>query len=166
MKDERGSFARLFCDEELKEILGDRRIVQINQSVTKEKGSIRGLHFQKPPFAEMKIVRCVKGAVWDIAVDLRRDSNTFLKWHAIELSEEKNNFYIIPEGFAHGFQTLTEDCEMLYLHTQSYNKEYEDGLNPIDEKLAIEWPLPVTTLSERDKNHTFLTENKFKGLII
>ena len=151
-KDSRGSFSRFFSAEELKEILGQRNVVQINHSYTAKKGSIRGMHFQRQPHAEAKIVRCIRGRVWDVAVDLRPSSPSFLKWHGVELSAEAANFYLIPEGCAHGFQTLTDDCELLYLHTASYAPQSEGGVSFDDPKLGIKWPLPAIELSERDLN--------------
>jgi dTDP-4-dehydrorhamnose 3,5-epimerase len=114
--DERGFFTRLFCHNELGELIGARQIVQINQSSTRTVGAVRGLHYQHGPSAEMKLVRCIKGKVWDVAVDLRAGSPTFLYWHAEELSAENAHMMVIPEGFAHGFQVLEEDSELLYLH--------------------------------------------------
>jgi dTDP-4-dehydrorhamnose 3,5-epimerase len=155
--DKRGSFSRLFCAHELANAIGERKIVQINQSLTMKKGAVRGLHFQKPPHAEMKLVRCLKGCVWDVAVDLRANSPTLFQWHAEKLSAESNNMMVIPEGFAHGFQVLEPDSMLLYLHTAYYAPESEGGLHPNDPKLAIEWPLEITELSERDCAHRFLT---------
>src|SRR5262249_48876555 len=120
-KDHRGAFARLFCERELASIIGERRIVQINHSRTATRGAVRGLHYQRPPDAEMKLVRCLKGRVWDVAVDLRRGSPTFLRWHAEELSAANGRMIAIPEGCAHGFQVLEPDSELLYLHTAFYN---------------------------------------------
>jgi dTDP-4-dehydrorhamnose 3,5-epimerase len=145
--DARGSFTRLFCDRELKALLGDRRIVQINHSRTTRRGSVRGLHYQRPPHAEMKLIRCLRGIVWDVAVDLRSGSPTFLRWHAVELSSQNTAMAIIPEGCAHGFQTLSGDCELLYLHTAPYVPDAEGGVSWNDPSIAIRWPLP---LPERD----------------
>lgn len=161
--DSRGSFARFFCDRELAEIMGHRKIVQINHSVTSKKGAVRGFHFQFAPDAEMKLIRCLRGMVWDVAVDLRQNSKTFLQWQAIELCAEKNNLFVIPEGFAHGFQTLTEDCEMLYLHTAHYAPHNESGVRWDDPLLKVKWPLDVTELSDRDRDRPKL-ENSFKGI--
>jgi dTDP-4-dehydrorhamnose 3,5-epimerase len=163
--DPRGSFARLFCEEELKEILGQRQIVQINHSVTVEKGAVRGFHFQNPPHAEMKFVRCLRGKVWDVAVDLRQNSPTFLKWQAVELSPENNRMFVIPEGFAHGFQTLTADCELLYLHTAHYEPKSEGGVRFDEPRLNVSWPLPVTEMSERDRTRAFL-DKSFGGIAL
>lgn len=161
--DSRGFLERLFCQETLNSFLQGKTICQINRSLTQNKGTVRGLHFQYPPHAETKIVTCLKGQVWDVAVDLRRGSSTFLQYHAVLLSEDNHQGYLIPEGFAHGFQTLTPDCEMLYFHTADYNAEAEDALNACDPRLAINWPQPITERSERDKNHAMLTDD-FHGM--
>ncbi len=148
--DSRGWFERMFCIEELHEVLGKRSVVQINRTLTQQKGSVRGMHFQHSPVAEMKFVSCLRGQVFDVAVDLRPGSATFLQWYAELLSADNRKTLAIPEGFAHGFQTLTDDCEMFYLHTAAYDPAAEGGLNPQDPALAIAWPLPMTELSPRD----------------
>ncbi|OLU32685.1 dTDP-4-dehydrorhamnose 3,5-epimerase [Pseudomonas sp. PA15(2017)] len=162
-RDERGAFTRLFCASELAPLLGERRIVQINQSLTRQAGAVRGLHFQHFPYAEMKLVRCIRGQVWDVVADLRRDSPTFLLWHAEVLSEENRRLLVIPEGCAHGFQVLEEDSEMLYLHTEFYRPEAESGVCHDDPALTIDWPLPVRDLSARDRRHPPITMD-FRGL--
>lgn len=162
-RDERGAFTRLFCASELAPLLGERRIVQINQSLTRQAGAVRGLHFQHFPHAEMKLVRCIRGQVWDVVVDLRRDSATFLRWHAEVLSAENWRLLVIPEGCAHGFQVLEEDSEMLYLHTEFYRPEAEGGVCHDDPALAIDWPLPAQDLSARDRQHPPITLD-FNGL--
>lgn len=161
--DQRGAFSRYFCDRELAATLGPRRIVQINHSRTREIGAVRGLHYQHPPHAEMKFVRCLRGRVWDVAVDLRRNSPSFLKWHAEELSPERATMLVIPEGCAHGFQVLESDSELLYLHTAHYEKIAEGGLRHDEPRLAIQWPLSVTDLSERDRSHPLLDKD-FQGI--
>ena len=160
--DARGAFSRLFCEQELAQCLGNRRIVQINLSRTNTVGAVRGLHWQALPFAEMKLVRCLKGKVWDVAVDLRQDSPTFLRWHAEELSAANMRMMIIPEGLAHGFQVLEQQSEMLYLHTAPYTPSAEQGLRYNDPKLEISWPLAVADLSARDASHPLIDEN-FSG---
>jgi dTDP-4-dehydrorhamnose 3,5-epimerase len=162
-KDARGEFARLFCEEELGALIGQRRIVQINHSRTVTVGAVRGMHFQYPPHAEMKIVRCLIGRVWDVAVDLRANSATFLKWHAEELTPANGRMMMITEGFAHGFQVIEPDSELLYLHTAFYAPEAEGGLRHNDPKLGITWPFAVTDLSARDANHS-LIDSHFKGV--
>ena len=161
--DTRGSFARFFCAGALEGLLGTRRILQINHSYTVKEGVIRGLHFQYPPHAEMKLVRCLKGRVWDVAVDLRHNSPTFLQWHAEELTPTNTCMMIIPEGFAHGFQVLEAESELLYLHTAFYTPEAEGGLRYNDPLLGIVWPLPVTDTSLRDTSHPLIDSN-FKGV--
>jgi dTDP-4-dehydrorhamnose 3,5-epimerase len=163
--DHRGAFARLFCERELAPVIGARRIVQVNHSRTSAVGAVRGMHFQKPPHAEMKLVRCLKGRVWDVAVDLRAGSPTFLRWHAEELSPGNARMMVIPEGFAHGFQVLEPESELLYLHTVFYEPAAEGGLSCEDTRLAIAWPLPVRDLSQRDANHLPL-EPDFLGLAL
>ena len=150
--DDRGSFSRMFCDEELRQIGWENNVVQSNHTATRKAGTIRGLHFQKAPFAEIKIVNCLRGAVFDVAVDLRPQSPTFLKWQGCELSGDNWLGFYIPEGFAHGFQTLSDDVEMLYFHSQHYKPDHEGGIHPLDDMLDIKWPLELTVLSERDQN--------------
>lgn len=150
--DHRGSFARLFCNEELRTIMGNRQIKQINHSHTSLAGTVRGIHMQKPPFAEMKLVRCIKGCIFDIAVDLRQDSSTFKQWLGVELTAKNRKMFIIPEGCAHGFQTLEHQSEMLYLHSEIYHPDSEVGINPLAPSSDIKWPLKVTDLSPRDKD--------------
>lgn len=156
--DQRGAFARLYCERELAGILGRRRIVQINHSRTEMTGAVRGLHFQRPPHAEMKLVRCLKGRVWDVAVDLREGSSTFLSWHGEELTPDNQRMMVIPEGCAHGFQVLEPASELLYLHTSFYEPASEGGLHVGDPRLDIRWPLPVAGLSPRDAGHAFIDE--------
>jgi dTDP-4-dehydrorhamnose 3,5-epimerase len=155
-EDARGSFARLFCAEEFREIGLSKPIAQVNHSVTRQKGALRGLHFQHAPHAETKIVSCLKGKVFDVAVDLRPDSPTFLHWHGEVVSAGNRQALFIPEGFAHGFQTLEEDSELLYFHTDYYVPAAEGALNVADPRLGIAWPLPITELSERDRAHPFI----------
>lgn len=163
VRDERGFLERVFCTEALRDVLGDRGIVQINRTLTRLAGTVRGIHYQMPPEAEMKIVSCLKGAVFDVAVDLRRGSPTFLQWHGEVLSADNGRSLVIPEGFGHGFQTLEPDCEMLYLHTAAYAPAAERGVDPLDPALAIRWPQPVAALSERDRSHPPLTDT-FEGV--
>lgn len=150
LRDARGYLERLYCTQELGSVLSGRAIVQINHTLTVRRGTVRGMHYQQPPHAETKFVSCCRGEVFDVAVDLRRDSPTFLRWHAETLSEGNHRTLLIPEGFAHGFQTLTDNCEMLYFHTAAYAPEAERGLNPRDPGLALTWPLPIADMSERD----------------
>ena len=161
--DERGYLERLFCSDELKAIIADRNIVQINRTLTEKAGTVRGMHFQYPPHAEMKLVSCLRGEVFDVAVDLRKDSPTFLQWHAEILSDDNHKTFAIPEGFAHGFQTLSDDCELIYFHTAAYQPEAEAGLNALDERLALQWPLPIAERSMRDQQHPALADD-FVGI--
>lgn len=163
--DHRGAFARLFCTRELSTILGARGIVQINCSRTKAVGAIRGLHYQYPPYAEMKLVRCLRGRVLDIALDLRKDSPTFLSWHAEELTPENARMLVVPEGCAHGFQVLEANSEILYLVTEAYTPAMEAGVRFDDPAFAISWPLPVTDLSEKDRSYPFLS-SAFSGVAL
>jgi len=162
--DERGYLERMFCGDELKPIIDKHNIMQINHTMTGKAGTIRGMHFQHPPHAEMKLVSCLRGEVFDVAVDLRKGSPTFLNWHAEVLTETNHKTFVIPEGFAHGFQTLTEDCELIYLHTAAYAPDAEVGLNALDPRLAIAWSMPITDRSVRDQHHVMLTSD-FSGLL-
>lgn len=155
--DSRGWLERMFCTHDFADLIGNRSIQQINRTQTAVRGTVRGMHFQNPPHAEMKFVSCLRGEVFDVAVDLRPDSPTRYQWHGEILSASNHKTLVIPEGFAHGFQTLMDDCEMLYYHTAAYHPTAEGGLHPLDPALAIQWPLAVTTLSARDSSHTFIT---------
>lgn len=161
--DARGAFKRLYCEHELTAVIGKRRIVQINHSRTRLAGAVRGLHYQLPPHAEMKLVRCLAGSVWDVAVDLRAGSATFGKWHAEKLTAENARMLVIPEGCAHGFQALDGDSELLYLHTASYAPDAEAGVRWDDPILGVAWPLPVTDISERDARQALLSGD-FDGI--
>ena len=161
--DDRGYLERMFCCDELKSIIGQRSIVQINHTLTAKAGTVRGMHFQHPPHSEMKLVSCSRGEVFDVAVDLRKGSPTFLQWHAEVITETNRKTFVIPEGCVHGFQTLTEDCELFYLHTAAYEPAAEAGLNALDPRLAIGWPMPITERSARDQQHAMLT-SEFLGL--
>ncbi len=161
--DERGWFARTFCKEDFNTIGHDKEWVQINHSFTKQQGLVRGMHYQLPPFSEIKLVRCIAGKVYDVIVDIRTDSSTFLQWFGAELSAANKKMMYIPEGFAHGFQALTDNCELIYHHSAMYKTGSEGGLKYNDEILNIKWPLQVTALSDRDKSHRYL-EKDFKGI--
>ena len=163
--DERGYLERMFCNNDLKSIMDQRHIVQINHTLTEKAGTLRGLHFQHSPHAEMKLVSCLHGEVFDVAVDLRKDSPTFLQWHAEVLTGTNHKSFVIPEGFAHGFQTLTDKCELFYLHTAAYDSDAEDGLNALDPRLAVTWPTPIVVRSARDQQYAMLTSD-FLGLTI
>lgn len=155
-QDHRGLFARFFCTRELCQIFDGRQIVNVNFSQTHKAGAIRGMHFQYPPHQEMKLVRCLRGSVFDVVVDLRPESPTFLKWHGEILSAANMKMICAPEGFAHGFQTLEPDSEVLYLTTAHYVPEAEGGVRYDDPAVDIQWPLPVTEVSRKDSSHPFL----------
>jgi dTDP-4-dehydrorhamnose 3,5-epimerase len=161
--DSRGWFARTFCKNEFAAIGHTAEWVQMNHSFTDKKGTVRGLHYQLPPYREIKMVRCIAGAVLDVIVDLRKGSESFLQWTSVELSAANRKMLYIPEGFAHGFQTLVDNCELLYHHSAFYTPGAEGGLRFDDPMLGIGWPLPVSVISERDSSHVFLTDN-FKGI--
>jgi len=165
IEDHRGFLSRFYCIEEFREAGINKPIAQINHTLTRKKGAVRGLHFQYPPHGETKLVSCLKGEILDVAVDLRRDSPTFLHSHGEILSAANRKSLLIPEGYAHGFQALTEDCELIYLHTAAYNPEVEGALNVADLKLNIVWPLPIDDLSERDRSHPFIGPN-FQGIVL
>jgi dTDP-4-dehydrorhamnose 3,5-epimerase len=165
LEDQRGFLSRFYCADEFREIGADKPIAQINHTLTRQKGAVRGLHFQHPPYSETKLVSCLKGEILDVAVDLRANSPTFLHWHGEILSAANRKSLLIPEGFAHGFQALSEDCELIYLHTAPYQPGAEGALNVRDPKLNIAWPLPMTDISERDNNHPFIGPD-FQGIIL
>jgi dTDP-4-dehydrorhamnose 3,5-epimerase len=162
-EDSRGFFSRLYCTNELSAAGFALPVVQINHTRTLRRGAVRGLHFQRPPHAEDKFVSCLRGEVFDVAVDLRRDSPTYLRWHGEVLSAENRVSLMIPQGFAHGFQTLADDCELLYLHSRAYEPEAEGALHVNDPALAIAWPLPIAEMSERDARHVPITP-EFRGI--
>ena len=161
--DERGWFARFYCKNEFKEIGYNKEWVQLNHSVTNKKGTIRGMHYQKRPYSEIKMIKCITGSVFDVIIDLRESSSSFLKWFGITLSAENKKMLYIPEGFAHGFQCLEDKCELIYHHSEFYTPEAEAAIRYDDPKINIQWPLPATILSSKDKNHSYLDEN-FKGI--
>lgn len=148
--DERGIFSRIFCQNEFRSVGINKNFVQANYSLTLKKGTVRGLHFQNPPKAESKIIKCLSGRVFDVAVDLRKDSPTFLKWTFVELSKENFRMIYIPEGCAHGFQTLEDNSELLYFHSEYYSPEHERTINYKNKKINIKWPLETTGISEKD----------------
>lgn len=154
--DSRGSFSRLFCARELEQIGLSKPIAQINHSVTRQAGTIRGLHYQRPPCAETKIVTCLRGAVYDVIVDIRQGSPTFCHWHGETLTSSAGKLMVVPEGFAHGFQTLEPDSELLYLHTEFYTPAQERAVRFDDPRLGIDWPVVPVGLSERDATRPLL----------
>lgn len=161
-RDDRGEFLRWFCADELASVLGGRAIMQANHSLTRRSGSLRGLHYQRPPYQEIKLVRCLRGKIFDVVVDLRHDSPTFLQWRGFELDDSRDTSLLIPEGCAHGFQTMADNTELLYLHTSPYTPSHEAGIRYDDPRLGIDWPMSVTDISQRDRNHPLLNES-FEG---
>lgn len=161
-EDERGSFSRVFCQEEMANI-NQENFVQVNHSITRNKGTVRGMHFQYPPNAEVKMVKCIKGSVLDIIIDIRADSPTFLESHEEVLSAENMKMIYIPKGFAHGFQTLEDNSELLYFHSSVYTPGNEGALNARDPFLNIKWPLNISNMSKKDEQHSFI-DIDFKGI--
>ena len=165
IEDQRGFLSRLFCADDFKEIGFGKPIVQVNHTLTHKKGVIRGMHFQNSPQTEAKIITCTHGEVFDVVVDLRKDSATFLEWHS-EILNANNQFSLfIPEGFAHGFQTLSKDCNLIYMHSGFFSPDSEDAINALDPRLAISWPLNIVEMSERDKNNPMI-KDVYKGIEI
>lgn len=162
--DSRGWLERLYCSEELAAAGFATPPLQINRSCTKGAGTIRGMHFQSSPHCEVKFVSCTVGEVFDVAVDLRPRSRTFLKWFGVHLSAENRTSLLIPVGFAHGFQVLSPDAELLYLHSTPHAPHAEGGLNPLDPAIAIEWPLPPGAMSDKDKQRPFVGDG-FAGVV-
>ncbi|MFH1111378.1 MAG: dTDP-4-dehydrorhamnose 3,5-epimerase [Planctomycetota bacterium] len=151
--DERGFFARVFCTNEFREHGLCTQFVQVNNSLSAEKGTLRGMHYQRAPKAETKLVRCIRGALWDVVLDLRDGSSTFGRWFGAELSAENRRMMYVPKGFAHGFVTLTDDAEVLYLVDEFYAPERECVVRWDDPAFKIEWPLVPMVISEKDRNH-------------
>lgn len=156
--DERGMFARTFCRDEFAAHGMETVFVQQNMSFTPQKGSVRGLHFQRQPHAEVKVMRCVRGAILDVIVDLRPDSPSYLRHEGFELTAENRRELYVPRGFAHGFMSLTDDAEISYLVSAPYTPAAESGLRHDDPKLAIAWPLEVTSISDKDRAWPLLTD--------
>jgi len=156
LQDERGFFARSFCQEEFRRHGLKPAIAQCNVSWNRRRGTLRGLHFQAAPHEEAKVVRCTRGAIWDVIVDLREDSPTRWRWHALELNADNRLAFYVPEGFAHGFQTLADDSEVLYQMSEFYHPDLARGLRWDDPKIGIRWPLPDPVLSPRDRAYALL----------
>jgi dTDP-4-dehydrorhamnose 3,5-epimerase len=165
IEDIRGVFARTFCKSDFAKIGFNIEFVQFNYSFNNRKGTVRGVHYQSPPYAESKLIRCVQGSVYDVAVDIRQDSPTFLKHFGVELSAANLCSILIPEGFAHGFQTLEDSSSLIYHHTAYYNPAMEAGLRYNDVRLNIGWPLPCLNLSEKDLSYPLINEN-FNGIYV
>ncbi len=162
LEDDRGAFFRTFCQQEMKS-LNMRPSVQMNHSINHKRGTLRGLHYQLPPHREQKLIRCISGSVFDVFVDLRADSATFLQWGAVELSAENKQILFLDEGIAHGFITLEDNTQLLYQHSEFYAPEYEAGIRFDDPMLSIEWPFEPKIISERDRNHPTLSPT-FNGI--
>ena len=152
LEDERGFFARTWCRREFEQHGLNPDLVQCNISFNRKKGTLRGMHFQAWPCAEAKLVRCTMGAIYDVIIDLRLESETFMRWLPIELTAENRKMFYIPEGFAHGFQTLENDTEVFYQMSEFYAPEYARGVRWDDPKFNIKWPDDVRIISEKDKN--------------
>ncbi len=163
--DERGSFSRIFCAQELAAAGWQWPIAQINHTRTELAGTVRGMHFQHPPHHEAKLVTCIRGRAWDVVLDLRRDSPTFLRWCGHEISPDNGTALLIPPGCAHGFQALSDNVELVYCHSSPYIPQAEEGLSPTDPRVGIDWPLPVGRLSVRDTLHPPL-DDAFRGLTL
>lgn len=163
--DDRGSYQRVYCENDLSTILNGKHMVNINYQSTLRKGTIRGLHFQEGRFSEAKLIRCLNGRIFDVVVDVRSNSNTFLKQFSIELSSDSNIGLFVSEGFAHGFQTLTDDCKTIYSTTQFYNPQMERGINPLDPLLKIPWPIKEAIISTKDRSQPFINGD-FKGVTV
>lgn len=163
IEDERGFFARTFCRQEFEEHGLNPDIIQCNISFNKKKGTLRGMHYQAKPHTEVKLVRCSAGAIYDVIIDLRMDSSTFKQWFAVELSADNRKLLYIPEGFAHGFQTLTDNTEVIYHHSAFYNPDSARGLRFDDPAIGIIWPLPVSMVCSRDQSYS-LIDTSFKGV--
>lgn len=157
--DNRGWFYESYSYEKLKELGIDVRFVQDNRSYSKEKGTLRGIHFQKSPMAQSKLITCTKGRILDVAVDLRKDSPDYLKWTSVELTEENKLMLFIPKGFGHGFVTLTEDVEVLYKVDEYYSKEHDRSIRFDDEAIGVSWGVTEPVLSLKDMNAPLLCDS-------
>jgi len=158
-EDDRGFFARTFCKNEAFPYDLKTDIVQANMSMSKKKGTLRGMHYQLAPHAETKLIRCTKGSLYDVIIDIRPDSATYKQWFGVELTQENYKMVYVPEGFAHGFVTLEDNTEATYLVTAEYNKDSERAIRYNDQAFSILWPVAVTELSEKDINHPDFTES-------
>lgn len=156
LRDERGLFTRTFCKKEFAEIGFEKDFVQFNHSFNSKKGTLRGMHFQEAPFTETKLIRCVEGRVWDVAVDLRKESKTYLQYFGIELSKENMFSVLIPDGFAHGFLTLEDNSSLIYHHTEFFTPNKDRGILYNDPSIGIKWPIPISFISQKDTSYTLL----------
>lgn len=156
IEDERGLFTRTFCKKELVGFGFKKELVQFNHSFNTKKGTIRGMHFQLAPFTETKLIRCVEGSVWDVSIDLRKNSETYLQYFGIELSRKNMFSILIPDGFAHGFQTLEDNTSLIYHHSEYYTPDVDRGILYNDPAVGIKWPLPLSIISQKDKSYPLL----------
>jgi dTDP-4-dehydrorhamnose 3,5-epimerase len=163
-EDGRGWLERLYGSVDMGSNAFDA-VAQVNRTHTYDRGTVRGLHFQRPPAAEDKLITCLSGQVFDVAVDVRRGSPTFLEWFGTILRGDSHDGVLIPKGFAHGVQALSDNCELLYVHSAPYDPSAEGGLSPIDPRIAIRWPLPVDGLSDADRDRSMIDES-FSGLVL
>jgi len=163
VSDERGWFARVFCEGEALPFLGEVRFVQINHSFNRRKGTFRGMHYQVPPNAEGKLIRCIAGSITDFILDIRENSPTFLKYISVELSAKNQRMIFIPQGCAHGFQTLEDNSELIYHHTSSYNKDADRGIRYDDPRVDMKLQIGIGMISDKDKGYPLLEKN-FKGI--
>lgn len=148
--DERGYFIRTFCQKEFIKAGIQFSVVQTNRSLTRFRGAIRGMHYQKRPFAEDKLIRCTRGAMYDVALDIQKSSKAFGQWVGVQLSEDNDTALFIPKGYAHGFQTLQSNCEVEYFMSEYYSPTYATGVRCTDPFFGIAWPLPITFASKKD----------------
>lgn len=161
IKDNRGFFARGWCKEEFEAHGLKADLCQCNLSGNERKGTLRGMHYQKPPYAETKYIRCIRGSVYDVIIDLRKNSPTYKQWNGVLLTAENRIGYYVPEGFAHGYVTLEDDSEVLYLTTEYYNHEMEDAVRWNDPAFGIEWPkMDEYIISEKDQKHRDWTDDR------
>lgn len=158
--DERGFFARLFCKDEFEKKGLSANFIQANNSFSTFKGTLRGIHYQVDPKAEDKLVRCIRGSLYDVIVDLRKESKTYLKWFGAELNAENRRMMYVPKGFGHAFLTLEDNTEALYMVTEKYSPEHERGLLWNDPSFNIEWPISPTVISEKDQNHKIFNQDR------
>lgn len=151
--DERGFFARVFCQNEFDQNQLETNFIQVNNSLSAQKGTLRGIHYQLHPKSEVKLVRCIKGSLFDVIVDLRADSATFGQWFGAELSAENRRMMYVPRGFGHAFLTLEDNTEALYMVSEAYSPQHERGIRWDDPRFNIAWPSPPSIISDKDRNH-------------
>jgi dTDP-4-dehydrorhamnose 3,5-epimerase len=163
--DQRGFFARAWCRSEFEARGLNARVAQVNVSFNARRGTLRGMHFQRSPHREAKVVSCTRGRVYDVVIDLRPDSPTYLRWTAVELTAENRRMLYIPEGLAHGFQTLADETELLYLMSESYSPAHARGVRHDDPVFGIDWPLPVASISDADRTWPSYRAGRAEALV-